>query len=91
MCQSSCRWAAETCNVQAAGPGLLYNAPVLRSYWKTIVAVLGGNFIYFALLYPYLPEQAQHRRNDLDLGLLIDFWICLALWGLLALWERRRR
>jgi H+/gluconate symporter-like permease len=55
---------------------------MIRRYWKMLVAVLGGNFIYFVLLYPHLPPVAQHRRFGIDLGLLIDFWICLALYGL---------
>jgi hypothetical protein len=55
---------------------------MIRRYWKMLVAVLGGNFIYFVLLYHRLPPAARHRRNQIDLGLLIDFWICLALYGL---------
>jgi hypothetical protein len=57
---------------------------VLRQHWKTLVAVLGGNFIYFAVLYPYLPPAAQYQFHGVDWGLVIDFWICLALWGLLS-------
>jgi hypothetical protein len=63
---------------------------VLRKHWKTLVAVLGGNALYFGVLYPYLPPEAQHRRNQLDWGLVIDFWICLAIWGLLAFRFRSR-
>ncbi|HWP84533.1 MAG TPA: hypothetical protein VNN17_05050 [Terriglobia bacterium] len=57
---------------------------MLRRYWKTLVAVLGGNFLYYGVLYPYLPPEAQHQSYQIDLGLLVDFWICLALYGLLA-------
>jgi hypothetical protein len=57
---------------------------LLRMYWKTIVAVLGGNFVYYAILYRRLPPRARHRRNQVDLGLVIDFWICLFIYGLLA-------
>ena len=64
---------------------------MLRRYWKTLVAVLGGNFLYFVILYPYLPSGARHRPSRLDWGLLIDFWICLALYGLLAFPFRRQR
>jgi hypothetical protein len=47
--------------------------------------VVLGNVIYF-LIMPHLPPAAQHRSNRLipDLGLLVDFWICLALYGLIA-------
>jgi len=57
---------------------------MIRRYWKTLVAVLGGNFLYFGVLYSWLPEAARHRRNQLDWGLLVDFWICLAIYGLLV-------
>ncbi len=62
---------------------------ILRRQWKTIVAVLGGNFIYYVLLYRWLPAHARHRRNQLDFGLLIDFWICVFLYFLLAALFRR--
>ena len=44
-----------------------------------------GNAIYF-LLMPHLPLAAQHRTYTLlpDLGLLVDFWICLVLYGVIA-------
>jgi hypothetical protein len=54
-----------------------------------MVAVLGGNFLYFVLLFPLLPPEARHRPSQLDWGLLIDFWICLALYGVLSLPLRR--
>ena len=57
---------------------------MLRRYWKTFTAVLGGNFLYFGILYPYLPAVARPRPfRLLDWGLVIDFWICVALYGLL--------
>jgi hypothetical protein len=62
---------------------------MLRAHWKTLVAVLGGNFLYFVVLFPLLPPEARHRPSRLDWGLLIDFWICLAIYGLLSL--RRRK
>jgi hypothetical protein len=63
---------------------------MVRRYWKTLVAVLGGNLIYFLVLYPVLPAAARHRRNQVDWGLLVDFWVCLAVYGLLAFRFRRR-
>lgn len=64
--------------------------PMLRRYWKTLVAVLGGNFLYFAVLLPYLPLAARHQPGQIDLGLAVDFWICLALYGLLAFTFRHK-
>ena len=47
--------------------------------------------LYFVVLLPYLPLAARHRPGELDLGLVVDFWICLALYGLLAFTFRRGR
>ena len=63
----------------------------MRRNWKILAAVLGGNLLYFGVLYPYLPPAARHRPSELDLGLLVDFWICLALYGLLVFRFRRRQ
>ena len=51
----------------------------------SLVAVVLGNAIYF-LVMPHLPPAAQHRSYTLwpDLGLLIDFWICLVIYGVIA-------
>ena len=56
-----------------------------RNFFLSLAAVVLGNLIYF-LIMPHLPPAAQHRSYRLlpDLGLLIDFWICLVLYGLLA-------
>ena len=64
---------------------------MLRRYWKTLVAVLGGNLLYFAVLLPYLPPAAHHRPGQIDLGLAVDFWVCLALYGLLAFTFQHKR
>ncbi|MBI2816160.1 MAG: hypothetical protein HYX72_04385 [Acidobacteria bacterium] len=65
---------------------------LLQRYWKTVVAVLGGNLIYFLVLAPYLPPAARHRRHQLDWGLVVDFWVCLAVFGLLSLvWKSKRK
>lgn len=64
---------------------------MIRRYWKMLVAIVGGNLLYFGILYSYLPPAARHRRNQIDLGLLIDFWICLALYGLFLFPLIRRR
>ncbi len=61
-----------------------------RNFAKSLIAVLAGNAIYFLLLMPVLPAAARHGRDRLDLGLLIDFWICLAVYGVVEiLWRRR--
>ena len=58
---------------------------------RSAVAVLVGNFIYFWLLSPFLPPAARHAPFRFDLGLLLDAWVCLVLYGLLELLWRARR
>ena len=57
-----------------------------RNFVISLAAVVLGNAIYF-LLMPYLPPAARHRSMTLwpDLGLLIDFWICLVVFGMIRL------
>lgn len=65
-----------------------------RETWtKFLAAVLLGNGLYVAL-YPYLPPAARrHRGYWPDLGTLVDFWLCLFVYGLfeLAAFLRKRR
>ena len=61
-----------------------------KNFWQSLIAVLVGNALYF-LLMPKLPVPARHNINRLDLGLVVDFWICLVIYGLLELFKRWRR
>lgn len=61
----------------------------MRNFLTSLAAVLLGNGVYFALM-PYLPPAAQHRAYAIDLGLLIDFWLCVVFFGILRLLGRRR-
>ena len=49
---------------------------------KSLLAVLAGNAIYFSLA-PHLPPAARHQPFRLDLGILVDFWFCLLVYGIL--------
>lgn len=65
---------------------------VKMNFVQSLVAVLAGNLIYF-LLMPYLPPAAQHMHKY-DLGMLVDFWICLVVFGLIktiSSWRERSR
>jgi hypothetical protein len=62
-----------------------------RNFIQSLIAVLAGNAVYFLLLMPYLPPAARHRRSQIDLGLVLDFWICLVMYGLLELIFRRKK
>ncbi|MGH9521464.1 MAG: hypothetical protein ACRD3E_02900 [Terriglobales bacterium] len=63
-----------------------------RNFLQAVIAVIGGNAIYFLLLWPYLPERARHGIGRIDLGLLVDFWVCTVIFGAAKLlWRKKRR
>ena len=57
---------------------------------KSLIAVLLGNGLYFSLA-PYLPAAARHQPMRLDLGILVDFWFCLMVYGVLDLAQQLRQ
>jgi hypothetical protein len=64
---------------------------VLRRLVKQAIAVVAGNLLYFFVLMPHLPPAGRHRPDRLDLGLLVDFWVCVALYGVIVWLDRRWR
>ena len=60
-----------------------------HNFLQSLVAVLVGNGLYFVLM-PRLPVLARHRINRLDWGLVVDFWICLVIYGFLEVAKRWR-
>jgi hypothetical protein len=60
-----------------------------KNFWQSLIAVVVGNAIYF-LLMPYMPLRARHVTFRFDFGLVVDFWICLVIYGLLELLKRWR-
>lgn len=55
-----------------------------RRWAEYLLAVLGGNIIYLAIE-PQLPTPFRHRMFQIDLGLALDFLICVVLYGLVRL------
>jgi hypothetical protein len=55
-----------------------------RRWAEYLVAVLGGNIIYLAVE-PQLPTPLRHRMFQVDLGLALDFLICVLLYGVIRL------
>ena len=53
------------------------------------MAVLVGNAAYF-LLEKYLPAPARHVSFRTDLGTLVDFCFCLAIFGVIKAFASRR-
>jgi hypothetical protein len=65
---------------------------VLRAnFWKSLIAVVTGNLLYLFVLSPWLPLPARHRPNVIDLGLIVDVWVCLVIYGIIELFLRFRR
>lgn len=52
----------------------------MKNFLDALAAVLAGNAIYY-LLMPHLPFAARHRLFKEDWGLVVDFLICLVLFG----------
>ncbi len=61
----------------------------VANFVHALIAVLAGNVIYF-LVMPYLPTAARHVAPRLDLGLVVDFWFCLVVLGVVKMVARRR-
>ena len=60
-----------------------------RGRWlEYSVAILLGNAIYFLLLVPLLPQILVHKVFTIDLGLALDFLLCV---GILVLIHWRKR
>lgn len=57
-----------------------------RNFTNSLVAVLVGNALYLAVS-PWLPAAARHESAGMDLGVVVDFWMCLVVLGLLRLWQ----
>jgi hypothetical protein len=59
-----------------------------------LIAIVIGNFVYFALA-PHFPQAARHHPFRADIGLFVDLWFCVAVYGLIellvSLAHRRRR
>jgi hypothetical protein len=53
-----------------------------------LVAILIGNAIYYVSLAPHLPEAFRHQGFQIDGGVLIDFMVCVGVYGLIRLGVR---
>ncbi|MFQ5694825.1 MAG: hypothetical protein ACE5HB_02450 [Terriglobia bacterium] len=55
---------------------------------EMVAAILVGNAIFFLLLEPRLPPAWRHDPFRVDIGLGLDFLLCVGAYGLLR-WFRR--
>ncbi len=57
----------------------------LRRWLEYMIAILLGNVIYYFSLMPHLPDFLRHHTFQVDAGILVDFAICVAVYGLIRL------
>jgi len=69
----------------------VYNNGVLRKLLKQFLAIVVGNVFYFFVLMPHLPPAGRHHPFRIDLGLLVDAWVCLVLYGVIEWLDRKWR
>jgi len=94
--------ARESRRPDGSSPQGIMKAMTPRRWIEYSAAILLGNAIYF-LLYPSLPPSAQHQPFRfgqpfrVDLGLLLDLAICVAVYATIRLavaharrWNTRR-
>ena len=62
---------------------------MLRRLIKQLIAVIGGILLYSFVLMPHLPPAGRHRPGKLDLGLVVDFWVCVVVYGVIELIDHR--
>ena len=60
------------------------------NFLHALLAVLAGNAVYF-LVEKYLPSRAHHAPFKIDLGMVVDFWFCLVVFGIIKTVAARRR
>jgi hypothetical protein len=60
------------------------------NFLHALIAVVAGNAVYF-LLERYLPARAHHSPFRIDLGMVVDFWFCLVVFGIVKMIAARRQ
>jgi len=61
-----------------------------RRWVEYLVAILAGNAIYFAVVLPAMPGLS-HEPFRLDLGLLVDFAMCVLVYVAIRLGSRHAK
>ena len=59
-----------------------------RRWLEYLAAILLGNAIYYFSLIPHLPEALRHQGFQIDWGMLLNFGVCVAVYGLIRLGAR---
>lgn len=56
-----------------------------RRWLEYLVAILLGQLIYYFSFVPHLPDAFHHHGSNIDLGMLVNFLVCLGVYGLIRL------
>lgn len=59
-----------------------------RRWLEYLIAILLGNAIYYFSLVPHVPPSFRHEGYQIDLGMLLDFIVCVCVYGLIRLGSR---
>jgi len=59
------------------------------NFIHALLAVLAGNGLYF-MLERHLPVRAQHVAFKIDVGMAVDFWFCMVMFGAIKAIAARR-
>jgi hypothetical protein len=57
-------------------PASHVGATLFSGWGESLAAVVAGNLVYF-LVMPMLPAPLQHELFRMDLGLFVDFLLCI--------------
>src|ERR1700730_8682880 len=84
-------WASQTHTVpfkaainSMAKPRQFLGVTALK-WLEYLVAILIGNAIYYLSLAPHLPDALRHQGFQIDGGVLVDFAVCVGVYGLIRL------
>ena len=56
-----------------------------RRWLEYLVAIVIGNAVYYLSLSPHLPDFLRHNGFQMDWGVLVDFAVCVGVYGLIRL------
>jgi len=59
-----------------------------RRWLEYFIAIIVGNAIYYFSLVPHLPVPLRHQGFAMDLGSLVDFFVCVGVYGLIRVGSR---
>ena len=69
---------------EEANHGVTTSVSTARRWAEYLVAILAGNILYL-FIEPQLPNPMRHRMFRIDVGLGLDFLICVGVYGLVRL------